>query len=564
VITRGRWDNHGMAERAADLVAAGKTALATGDWATARASFQAALDEDDGPAAHDGLGRALWWIEGPARAIAERSHAYAGYRHSGDEVSAAHVALWIAHEYHVGVGNRAAAGGWLARAAALLERLPVSADHARMELVRAERAGDSLVAGRHAKAALAISRRLGDPDLEITALGRLGLAEVRLGAVESGMSRIDEAMAAALGGEANELETIGELCCDLLAACDQTGDVDRLGQWNRLLGEATHERRELPVMSFCGCCSAEALIAGGRLEDAERELARALQADEQGGTHGRCVDPRARLADLLVRQGRFEEAEQLLPGADGDGWSVRARAELHLARGEPGAASVVLERRLRQITPQSPLAVTVLDLLVRARLADRDLDGASRAAQALEALGASAESDRVKAYSERAQGRVALAAQGDEGLERLERALAVFARLGMDLEVGRTRLDLARGLRGVDRQAAIAEGRSARSALQAARACHERDIAAALLRELGDESRPLGSHAVHELTRREVEVLRLLGQGLTNAEIARRLFISTKTAGNHVSNVLMKLGVRNRSQAAAVAHTHLGGEQGSG
>jgi DNA-binding CsgD family transcriptional regulator len=530
----------------------------------ARAAFETVLDEDDAPAARDGLARALWWIEGPTRAIVERIHAYSGYRHCGDERAAAHVALWIAHEFEAGLGNAAAASGWLTRAAGLLEHLPVNADHARLELVRGERAGDPLQAGRHAKAALEIARRLGDPDLEITALGRLGLAEVRVGAVESGMSRVDEAMAAALGGEAAELETLGELCCDLIAACDQTGDVDRLRQWNRLLGEATHERGELPVMSFCGCCSAEALIAGGRLEDAERELARALQVAEQSGTRGRCVDPRARLADLLVRQGRFEEAEQLLPGAEGDGWTVRARAELHLARGEPGAAAIVLERRLRQIGTESLLAVTVLDLLVQARLAEGDLEAAAEAARALEALGTSSSIDRVSAYAERAQGRVASAAQAEGGLERIERAIAVFSRLGMDLEVGRTRLDLARSLRGVDRQAAIAEGRSAISALHAARASYERDIAAALLRELGDESRPLAAHQVHQLTRREVEVLRLLGQGLTNAEIAGRLFISTKTAGNHVSNVLMKLGLRNRSQAAALARTHLGQEQGTG
>ena len=133
----------------------------------------------------------------------------------------------------------------------------------------------------------------------------------------------------------------------------------------------------------------------------------------------------------------------------------------------------------------------------------------------------------------------------------------------MDLEVGRARLDLARGLREVDRQAAIAEGRSAMSALHSARASYERDVAAALLRELGDESRPLAARGVSELTHREVEVLRLLGEGLTNSEIAGRLFISTKTAGNHVSNILMKLGLRNRSQAAAVARTHLGKDQGA-
>ena len=200
-----------MADLATDPLAAGSASLAAGDWTAARAAFEVALEHDDPPAARDGLARALWWLEGPARAVEERTHAYAGYRRAGDGHAAAHVALWIAHEYEVGLGNPAAAGGWLTRAAGLLERLPEDTDHARLELVRSERAGDPLEAGRHAKVALEIARRLRDPDLEITALGRLGLAEVRVGAVESGMSRLDEAMAAALGGEATELETLGEL-----------------------------------------------------------------------------------------------------------------------------------------------------------------------------------------------------------------------------------------------------------------------------------------------------------------------------------------------------------------
>jgi DNA-binding NarL/FixJ family response regulator len=78
-----------------------------------------------------------------------------------------------------------------------------------------------------------------------------------------------------------------------------------------------------------------------------------------------------------------------------------------------------------------------------------------------------------------------------------------------------------------------------------------RDEVAALLRRLGDgEARVDGPVA---LTPREREVAALLADGLSNGEIARRLYISTKTASVHVSNILAKLGMTSRTEVATWA-----------
>ena len=74
------------------------------------------------------------------------------------------------------------------------------------------------------------------------------------------------------------------------------------------------------------------------------------------------------------------------------------------------------------------------------------------------------------------------------------------------------------------------------------------------VRHLVRRSQPSLPSNTANLTKREREVLQLLAEGLRQDDIAERLFISRKTVGSHVANILRKLGVRTQAQAVAVAY----------
>jgi DNA-binding NarL/FixJ family response regulator len=104
-----------------------------------------------------------------------------------------------------------------------------------------------------------------------------------------------------------------------------------------------------------------------------------------------------------------------------------------------------------------------------------------------------------------------------------------------------------------DREVAGAEARTALAVFEDLGASRDADAAAALMRDLGIKAARTGPKNTGRLTSREQEVLALLGEGLSNPEIARRLFLSRKTVEHHVARILSKLGLRGRAEAAALA-----------
>ena len=79
------------------------------------------------------------------------------------------------------------------------------------------------------------------------------------------------------------------------------------------------------------------------------------------------------------------------------------------------------------------------------------------------------------------------------------------------------------------------------------------ELAQAVSQLVQERARPAADGPFPELTRRELDVLELIAEGLDNQAIARRLVLNPKTVRNHVSNVFDKLGVWSRAQAIVFA-----------
>jgi ATP/maltotriose-dependent transcriptional regulator MalT len=542
------------------LLAAGQRALEAGEWSAARSSFEAVLELEESAAALLGLGNALWWLDETDASLRCRERAYAAFRHRSDPFQATTTALQLAYHYGANLGDVPAARGWGMRAARLVEDFELAPLEGWVLLSRAAGAssgGDPRVGEGFARQARDLARRFGDTDLELCALSQIGGALVLMGRVEEGALLLDEAMAGALGGEGGP-ETVVHTSCVTIVCCSRAAELKRAAQWIRAASEFNRRYGSPHLDAVCRTAYGGVLLATGRWVEAETELQSALRKMSKTAEPLLRVEALAKLAELRLAQGRLEEAWRLLDGIEDHAATTYATAALHLERRELVPAASILRRRLRTAGEGSLESAVLLELLVEVEIEQGAPGTALTDARRLAALGASSSCDVTVARGERALGRVLLATgERDGGAPHLERALEAFGRLELPLEACRTRLLLARAIAASEPEAAIAEARGALARLEALGASRDADAAAAFLRTLGIKaSRSAGPRGVGLLTKRELEVLGLLGEGLSNPQMAERLFVTRKTIENHVASVLSKLGLRGRAEAAAYVVRH--------
>ena len=259
------------------------------------------------------------------------------------------------------------------------------------------------------------------------------------------------------------------------------------------------------------------------------------------------ADGRYLLGELSRRRGDVAGAEEAYLRAHEAGRDPQpGLALLRLAQGRTDAAAASIAAALVACTGGRLERARLLAAQVDIALAAGDAGLAEAAAAEMAEIAVEFESDGLRAVAHRCRGAVSLATgQGVVALGSLRLAFEAWQKLDVPYETARTRALLAQAYR------LLGDDDAAARECAAARRVFERLRAGPDLRGLDAGDTPPGG-----LTRREVEVLRLVASGQSNREVAINLVISEKTAARHVANIYAKLGLSSRSAATAFAHRH--------
>ncbi len=544
---------------AGQALARGHAALARNAWEEAREAFESALAEGASAEALEGLGMAAWWLDSGDLTIGSREQAYRLYRAQGDARAAGRLAAELAEDYVYFRGRPAVASGWLERARRLLAELDLVPEHGWLKIIEGDLAlcvdGEPGPAHALGGEAATIGRRLGIADIELLGLALQGFALITAGRTREGLRQLDEVAAVALSGEMSDPVAIGFACCYLVSGCARARDLARATEWCARVEEFCHATGFDTLFSVCRVQHASVLVWRGAWSEAERELAGAVRQLEAAHPAMQ-ADGLAWLAELRRRQGRFEEADELSRRAAGSSQGLLVRAALALDRGESGTGALLADRFLRGLPSSARIdRLEGLSVALRAASALQDRQAIASLVAEIRSLAAALASEPARATARLAEGWAAQEAGDHEVARRaFEDASDAFGRSGAPFEQACAGLEVAQELAALGRrEAAAGEARAAREVLARLGAKVAAERAAALAAEL---ARPGEASWAGGLTRREVEVVHLVAEGLSNRSIARRLSVSEHTVKRHVANILGKLDLPSRAAAAAFAARH--------
>lgn len=480
--------------------------------------------------------------------------AYQGHADAGQLSGALRCVFWL-HQALTFKGEFAQAGGWIGRAARLAGSQPECAQRGYLVLPEADQADRQRDHARQfelASEAAELGKRCADVDLITVATHMQGRARVKQGHVEEGLALLDEAMIGITAGETSS-RVSGWIYCSTIATCYELHELRRAREWSTALRSWVDAQPQF-TGAFSGICRihrSELFQLSGEWPDALREAESACDLLTRG--YGEIVAGGAfyQLAEIHRLRGELTPAEEAYRRASQYGHDAQpGLALLRLAQGKGEAAAAAIRRLLAE-TSERLLRSRLLPPYVEIMLAVDAEAEAREAATELSEIAEEYDTDALHARSEYARGAVQLSEGSPEtALPALRRAWRLWQSLDAPFEAARTRVLVGQACRALgDEDTAVMEFDAARHVFQHLGAVPEVTRIDALTR--GDTTR-----AAAGLSPRELEVIRLVAAGKSNAAIASELFLSEKTVARHLSNIFTKLGVGSRTAAAAFAFEH--------
>lgn len=494
-----------------------------------------------------------------------RLRAYQIYVNTGDFRRAARCAATIGFD-QIGIGEIAQAVGclpasmsscsaWAAQGSALLEHegdcaergfllVPVAYEQLVMER---NHAGAASTAAQAAE----IGRRFGDLDLLAFALSIQGRSILRSGRLLEGMLVLDESVTVVETGDVSALFA-GIVLSAAIDASEEAFDSGRFDEWTRALTKWC-EAQEGMVAFRCRSLAHQARLSQlhGRWGDALEHATQASGGSIADADAAAAAAAAYRLGELRRLRGELSAAEAAFDQASRLGFEPQpGLALLRLAQGDTKASVAAINRVLAESQGRLQRA-TILPAVVEILIRSGDLAGSATAATELAEIAAHHGSPTLEAAAKQARGAVLLAeGRALAALASLRQACRVWRAFAWTFEEGRARMLIARCCR------MLGDDDSAALEVSVARRIFTRLGAKPDLAQSASIFAKAPAVSTFGLTRRELEVLRLLATGLTNQAIADELVVGVRTVDTHVSSVLAKLGVSSRSAATSLAYRH--------
>lgn len=457
--------------------------------------------------------------------------------------------LWSAHVF--ARGEFATANGWVGRARTLAEQQQSASNgwlllpEAYAQIGNADYETAAGVLHRATERGIAV----GDVDLVTIATIMRGRALLKSGSMNAGLTLLDEAMVNVLTRTTSP-RTTSVMFCAAIGTCHQVHELQRACEWSGALDRWLSELDQLTGAYFGNCRIYRAMLM--RLRGHwSRALAELDEACHDLLHDGRLIAGHAwyelgEMRRLRGDPGVLEAYER----AVGFGYSVQpGLASHHLALGEVGAALAGLRRALAE-REEDMSRFPLLPVLIAASINAGELAEADTFLAEMTAVEQQHPTLAVRAAVAEARGTLALAdGRPSEALASLRKATQGWRELGAPYEAARASVSVAAACRAVDdTDGAAMELRAARDIFVQLGARPDVTRVDEHMRQPGDDR--------HGMTPRELEVLRLVAAGKTNAAIAADLFLSERTVHRHVSSILAKLNASSRTEAATYAVQH--------